>query len=439
MAIDGFDLVLKQQIEECTGLPESRFDAEISIGSYIINPMAVVAFTQRQAYMSNMFEECMLSVAMQPSEYSEGVLVGHEDITIKVIERPYDGGTPYTKQYRGVLVEVKDEQIEANRADISETGLQDSMSISIITFQLIPEVVYDLRLREVGGGETIFPNAAAHDVLRYFLVKGRLYDRYSNKESVATINIDELKSERTFREIKLPEGTSYLAIPDYLQDNYGIFPQGMGCFLKNQSWYVFAPYGLSKSSMDVRRLVLFNAPSSRHRSMERNFKVEGKAITVIATGMSEHRKTSDADALNGGTGVRYASLSSLDGGVSTGDPAVDPLRTPQDYMTEYRSSNYASPYNKTVTAKERFTDNPLKSASELASRGGDLITVTWENGTLDPLVPGMPVKFFYGKAGKIETRQGTLINAERFSTIPLSGIIEPKHQSMVKLTLWLKR
>ncbi len=439
MAIDGFDLVLRQQIEECTGLPQTRFDVEISIGSYVINPMAVVAFTQRQAYMENMFEECMLSVAMQPSEYSEGVLVGHEDITVKLIERPYDGGKPHVKMYRGILVGVKDEQMEANRADITETGLQDAMSISIITFQLISEAAYDLRLREVAGGQTIFANAASHDVLRYFLVKTRLYDRYSNKESVASINIDELKSDRVFREIKLPEGTPYLAIPDYLQDNYGIFPQGMGCFLKNQSWYVFAPYGLSKSAMDVRRLVLFNAPSARNRSLERNFKVDGKTITVIATGMSRHNKTSDSDALNGGTGVRYASLSSIDGAVSTADPSEDPLRTPQDYMTEYRSSNYASPYNKTTTAKERFTDNPLKAASELAARGGEVMTVTWENGILDPLIPGMPVKFYYGKAGKVEMREGTLISAERFSTIPLSGIIEPRHQSMVQLTIWLKR
>lgn len=439
MSIDGFDLVLRQQIEECTGLPQSRFDAEISIGSYVINPMAVVAFTQRQAYMENMFEECMLSVAIQPSEYSEGVLVGHEDITVKLIERPYEGGTPHVKMFRAVLVGIKDEQMEANRADISETGLQDAMSISIITFQLISEAAYDLRLREVAGGQTIFANATAHDVLRYFLVKTRLYDRYSNKESVATINIDELKSDRVYREIKLPEGHPYLGIADYLQDNYGIFPQGMGCFLKGQAWYVFAPYGLSKASADVRRLVLFNAPSARNRSLERNFKVEGNTITVIATGMSKHTKTSDAEALNGGTGVRYASLSAIDGAVSTADPATDPLRTPQDYMTEYRSSNYASPYNKTTTAKERFTDNPLKAASELAARGGDLITVTWENGVLDPLVPGMPVKFYYGKAGKVELREGTLINAERLSTIPLSGIIEPRHQSMVQLTLWLKR
>ena len=439
MAIDGFELVLRQQIEECTGLTDSRFDAEISIGTYVINAMAVVSFTQRHLFMENMFEECMLTVAMQPSEYSEGVLVGHEDITIKLTESPYDGGKPFTKRYRAVLVDVKNEHMEANTSTITDTGLQDSMSISIITFQLMPEASYDLRLREVGGGETIFVNRTAHDVLRYFLVKMRLYDRFSKSESVATVNIDELKSDRTYREIKIPEGTSYLAIPDYLQDNYGIFPQGMGCYLKGQSWYVFAPYGLSKASADVDRLIVFNAPSSRNRSLERNFKVEGKAITVIATGNSEHIKKSDADALNGGTGVRYASLRSIDGSVSSADPTADPVRTPQDYMTEYRSSNYASPYNKTVTAKERFTDNPLKAASELAGRGGDLITVTWENGMLDPLKPGMPVKFYYGKQGKVETRQGTLINAERLSTIPLSGIIEPRHQSMVRLTLWLKR
>lgn len=439
MAVDGFDSVLKQQITECTGLPNSRFEAELSIGSYVINAIAVVAFTQRQEYMENMFEDSMVTIAVQPSEYSEGMLVGHEDLTLKLTERPWEGGTPHTKEYRAIMTEVKNEQLESNRADVSETGLQDNMSVSVVTLQLISKAAYDLRLREVGGGRNIFSDATAEQVLRYYLVKSQLKDRFSKTESVATVNIDSTKSERVFKEIKIPEGTPYLAVPDYLQNNYGIFPQGMGCYLKNQSWYIFSPYGLSKANEDVRRLVVFNAPSARYRSLERNFKIDGKTITVLATGMSKHNSTSDTDAMNGGTGIRYASLSAIDGGASTPDPTADPVRTPEAYMTEYRSSNYASAYQKTVTAKERFSDNPLKHSSELAARGGNVVTVEWENGILDPLVPGMPVKFYYGKAGDTVLLEGTLIGAVRSSNIPLGGFIEPKHQSVVQLTLWLKR
>ncbi len=436
MAIDGFDLVVKQQIEECTGLPDTRFDAEISIGTYRINAIAVVAFTQRNAYMEDMFEDNLLTVAVQPSEYSEGILVGHEDLTIKLTERPYEGGKAYTKHYRAILNGVQDEKMEANTATISQSGLQDSFSISVVTFQLISSAAYDLMLREVGD---TFCNIKPYEVLSYFLSKIQLKDRYSQTERVANIEIDNLKSERVYREIVIPEGTNFLAFPDYLQENYGIFPQGFGIFLKNQTWFAFAPYGLAKSDEDVRRLVVFNAPSSVYRSLERNFKADGKTITIIATGESKHVKRSDAEAINGGTGVKYASVRSLDGGTSSPDPAADPLRTPQDYMTEYRSSSYANTLNKTVTAKERFTDNPLQAASALAARGGDLITVTWEGGTLDVLVPGMPLKYYYGLNGKAELLQGTLIGAVRVSSIPLQGIIEPRHKSMISMTLWVKR
>lgn len=436
MSIDTFDLVLREQIAQCTGLPNTQYEAEIDLGGYKINVMAVVSVTQRNLYMTDMFEEFMLTVAMQPSEYSEGVLVAHEDIRIKLTERPWGGGKGYSKKYRAVLVDVKDERMEANRADIGEVGIQDQMSISIITFQLMSEACYDLRLREY---DIIANNATAADVLRGCLSKVKLTDSYSASEAIAKIKVDDLASDKVYRDLVIPEGTEWLAVPDYLQNNYGIFPNGLGCFLKGQTWYVFSPFGLAKQNKDVNRLNVFAAPSARNRTLERNFMVEGKTITVIATGESRHFKNSDAESLNEGTGIRYASLDALDGGVSTKDPAANPVRTPQDYMTEYRASNYASPYQKTKTATERFVGNPLKHSSDLSRRGGDVITVQWENGTLDPLEPGMPVKFNYGSMGKIITRYGTLISAEKLSSIAQGGIIEAKHQATVSLTLWLKR
>lgn len=438
MLMDAFDYLIKQQISECIGLPHMSLSAEISIGYYRINAIAIVSLTQRHHYLTDMFEDVMVTLAVQVSEYKEAILVGKEDITIKLTEKPYGGGKGYTKEYNAILVGARDEQIESNRADISQTNLQDNMSMSIITFQLLTSAAADIRLREVGVGGTTFINQTAPNVLRHFLANTTLVDNFALTEVVGKINVDSIASTQVYSSITIPEGTNYLALPSYLQDRYGVFPQGLGCYLKDQSWYVFAPYGLSKKDLDVHRLIIINAPSSKYRSIERNFKIEGRAVTIITTGESKHRSDSNADALNGGTGVRYGDMRTLMAPSST-KGVTDSIRAPEEYITEYRASNYHGSYQKTVTAKERFTDNPLLQASILAARGGDVVTVQWENGSLDPLVPGMPVVFYYGVAGKIEKIDGTLIQAERLSSIPLGGIIEPKHQSTVQLTLWLKR
>jgi len=435
MAVDTFISALDQCISESTGMPEFNFSAEIAVGTYRYNAMNVVSVTKRQMYLQDMFETAMISLTMQPSEYTELVLYGHEDMAIKLSQTPYTGGETITRTYRAVLTKHQDAQLEGNVANIGEAGLQDQMSISVVTFQLLSEAAFNLRLREVGG---IFQSVTAASVLKHLLATTRLVDKFSESDSVATVTVDANVSTRVFNSIKLPEGLPFLAMADYLQDKYGLFSQGMGCFLKDRSWYVFAPFGLAKQTTDVFRLVVFNAPSGKYRSLDRNLKIVGKTMTVVATGFTNQAKNSDKEAMDGGTGVRYGHLRAIDSGTSSSDETVDPTRTPANYMTEYRSSTYNNPYQKTATSKHRFSDNPLKESSNLARRGGDIVTVVWEQGTMDLLVPGMPVTFHYGKNGKIQTKKGTLIGAEMTSNIPLGGLIEPKHHTTVKLTMFLK-
>lgn len=229
-----------------------------------------------------------------------------------------------------------------------------------------------------------------------------------------------------------------MGLPDYLQSKYGIYGQGLGCFLRGMQWHVFSPFNIVKKSLDIPRLVVFNAPPGRYRDVPNNFSMVGKTIAVVATGNTKHRRYSDEDALNGGTGVRYADIRSIDGGTSSKDPTEDPKRTPSEYMTEYRGSNYLADVQNTVTSSKRYTDNPLQVSTVMAMRGGEVVDIEWLHGTLEPLRPGMPVTFYYSDNGKAKKRAGTLISAEMFSSIPKRGFIEPEHRNVIRLALFLK-
>lgn len=428
-----FDAVLNTHLEQVTGLPDWDYKATLTVGTHQITAHRVVALTNRQGYLDGMFEETLISISISPGQYSEIVMHGHEDMSLTLVKQTISGASSQQRIYRAVLTQHRDVKLEGNVQGVDQINDVDKVNISTITLQLIDPAAYHLRLQEVGG---IFKNCTAMDVLKYLFGTLRLYDEFSKSVAVASISADTNFIPKVYGSIKIPEGTKVQELPDYLQDNYGLFSQGLGCYLKNNCWYVFAPYSLVKAQVDTDKLVILNAPPSKYRNLKRNFKLEGKTITVIATGETKHQRRSDKEALNDGTGVRYADATQLLSGMS--DLSNSPMLTPDKYMTEYRSSQYKNAYNHTPMAPERFVTNPTAHSSALAARGGDYVTVTWERGDIELLTPGMPVRFLTPNGEKIRTMTGTLIGAEAFSTVPTGGMVETRHVMNVKLTLFLK-
>lgn len=434
--IDQFDTVLRKEVGKMTGLPTLEYSGIVIAGGVSIKPLGVVSVTRRNNYIEDMFEEVMVTALFTPSDYTEALLPAHSDLVFKLTESPKSGGTSFTMTYKAVLTEVKDEKLEGNIPDVGEPGVHDDMSMSVVTFQLVEQSAYDLLMREVGD---IYDESTAIDVLAYNLNRLKLQSIYDAKSYVAKINCDPEPSEKVFDNIKIPEGTELAELPDYLQDKYGLFSHGMGCFLKNQCWFVFEPYGLKKHDMDVRKLIVFNAPASKYSRLERTFRTVGKNLNIVTTGNTEHLSGEDKDALNKGVGVRYGSLRAVSEGMSTKDPAADPKMKPNEYMTDYRNGDYKNPMQRVNTAKSRLTDNHWAMSSELSKRGGEVTRVIWEGGTIDPLVPGMPVLFHYGKHGKVETRKGTLLSAEELSSNSQNALAEQEFEKTCVLNIWLKR
>lgn len=426
-----FDAMLSQYLSQVEGLPDLDYRAVLSVGSYQIEALRVIAKTERENYLNSMFEEIIVTAVFEPSAYTEIILHGHEDMSMTLITKSFGTNLSKKRTYRAVLVNNRNVKLEGNVQSVDEIRIADQQSISTVQFQLIDPAAYNLRLQEVGG---IFKTANTMQVLKYYLSKIRLVDQYAKQSSVAAITSDAVYQTKSFREIVIPEGTKLQALPDLLQRRYGVFNQGMGCFLKNRCWYIFAPYSIAKQTADVDKLVLINVPPTKYRNLERNFVAKGRTYTILCTGETTHQRRSDSEALNLGTGVRYGDTTQLMSGMS--DVSGAPKLTPKAYMSEYRSSNYKNDYNHTPMAG--MVDNPAWYASQLAARGGDIVTVTWERGTTDILTPGMPVRFITAYNDGIKELSGTLLGVEAISSVPLGGMVETRHTTQVRMTLFLK-
>ena len=425
------DALINAHLSQVVGLPDVEYTAVIAIGTYQFEALRVIMLTEKQNYVEDMFEEIMITVAMTSNQYLKAVNMGHEDMSLTLITKGWETNLTSKRTYRAILVNQRDERLEGNMQEVHSLDEADNKSLAVVTLQLIDPAAYNLRLKEIGG---IFRNCDTMSVLKYCLASARLYDVFSKSNAIASISADDTYQTATFKSVVIPEGTKILQLPDFLHNTYGVFNQGMGCYLKNRCWYIFAPYNVLKFEKNVDKLVLINVPPTKYRSLAANFKLEGKTTTILCTGETRHMKQTSSEALNLGTGVKYADTAQLMTKMSNKDGS--PKLRPKEYITEYRSSNYMNANN--LAPMIGYEDNPAKQASYLAARGGDYVTLTWERGTMDVLVPGMPVKFITDDTNGVRVLYGTLLAAEKLSNAPQGGMVETRHTVTIKLVVFLK-
>lgn len=428
------DRLITENLKLAVGAPDLEYQAVLSVGSYQIRAMFVFSNSIREDFVGSGFEERVCTVVLRPSDYSKVVLYGHSSLTLKLSEMPANGGAKRSRIYRAVLLDLRDVGVENNNADRSRMVDVDKANISMVSFQLFDPAVYELLLTTVGG---TFPSAKPLDVMKVILGKTRLVDKYNKQDAVGRLEIDELDNG-VKRHVVIPPHIKLFNMAGYLQEEYGVYSQGMGAYLKDRVWYIFAPFTRLKEKADTWKLVIINAPANRHRKLENTYHVRGKTITILMTGEVKHTDRSDQDALIEGTGVRYNDPTKLLRKPGEADGTQIPKQSPKDTMTEYVAVDYVSKFEHAPVASTPFTVNASKQSSALAARGGMYVAGVWERSIPEILLPGMPVTFYTQDGDRIKELNGTLIGAETLTSNPSGGLVEHAHSSMTKLTMYLR-
>lgn len=415
-------------------LPEKQYGLVLNIGSKRIEARAVPAISRTENYIDDAFATNTLTAMFMPSDVLNWILPNANKLEGTLLVKDTRGVVRETYKYRMVLVGAGDAKLSNNDDRSSDVRELDRISLSAVTFQFMDHATFDLRLAQCGD----IKHAVPLNALLAFLSEHQLSNEYGQADSVAgfdigTGNVDEPTS------VVVRDGTPLRSVSKLIQETYGIYPQGCGCFLKNKVWYVFAPYSVvSEGELTKKnRLVLIRAPSNRYGNIAKNLRTEGNTTTILVTGESSHNNTSDTDALNGATGVMHADATKLLGGTTREDGGK--MSSAEDYMSEYKTKNYKGSENNIAVPKQAFVTNPYQYTTMLASKSGDIVEVVWENGDISKLKPGSAVTFITQDEKRIRTLYGTLLAAQSFSSIPDKGIVEKMHQENVSLTLFLKR
>lgn len=435
MSISQIDIIVRDNIEKMREIPPKQWELIINIDDIRIKAHAVAALNMNENYLEDAFGEYTVVAMFQPSDLTNVIFPGANRLEGTLVAKDRLGIVRFTYKYRLVLTENQDPRLANNSSKSSDVRELNNISLVTVSFQMMDHASFDLRLAQHGD---MYQDMSTLDALIHVLAQHQLKDDYGQADAVAGFDITKGHIE-TKRFITIKDGTFVKGVSDYLQERYGVYNQGCACFLKDKIWYIFPPYGVASEGDKTKnfRLVVINAPPDKYTNIQRNYRLDGTTATIIATGNTSHKNTSDVDALNGATGVMYAKAGTLLGGTSRKDQGV--MSGAENYMKEYGTQEYRGKEKNIAVPQKAFVSNEAAMMTTLAAKAGDIVKVVWQHGDIRKIRPGCAVTFITQDERRIKTLYGTLLAAESFSSIPEGGIAERMHVENVTLTLFLKR
>lgn len=310
-----------------------------------------------------------------------------------------------------------------------------------VHIQLEETFLNDYRFRDVGG---VYPNITMYKLIKYLMghTLGETVDvptvsepEYLGLRGVDIIDCDNVK---VYDQIVVPAGTRLYQLPDFLQQEYGVYNTGMGWQYYRGWCFIYPLLNYQLHPLREKTMTIVNIPQSEAGALEKSYLYRSEHLFIFATGDSGSYDITESMQQNKGVGKRYVNADRLLDTFSTTDSnitTIDRGSNERNFIVESRSDGIPN----VRMDKARFTNNPFKIASEFAQSMGTTIIVQWDRSAPELLYPGMPVNFMFKEDEQLLTLEATLMGMKTITT-PATTLATDKHYiSTTTLTLFVKR
>lgn len=318
-----------------------------------------------------------------------------------------------------------------SRDDLDNKGLID------IEFQLLDLSIEKIRSVTVGG---IFRKTNSEDVIKGVLRKETTDVKIADSgQAVETIKIVKADNQEKREHIVIPQGTSILDVPQYLQKFCGgVYSTGINMYLQNKSWYVFPPYNTKRLDQEDKTLTILKVPSVYLEEVERTYRLDGDKLIVIASSDSQFDDKGNEEFKNMGNGVRFADARQyMSGLVKTKDNKAIASRKKLNNEYLYTDLKIGDQRNNNVPlSADTINANPFNENSKLAMREGSAISFLWKNCDASLLYPAMPVRILYLKNGVVRQLHGSLLKVHNAIMMQNKGITSKNYRQQAALFVY---
>ncbi len=445
MGVDATLLMREVQAiaDKGDGLQHYRLTCRIRAGNHWMSPMRLTHFSLERDYESANGDGVSLELQMGRGEYTYRIVPNRDELWVDLTATPLyensdiqrgDKGSN-TRRYRAILVDQEDDAVTGRSPQAGSEEDLNRSSPKVVHLQLMDEGFYQSRMVSVGRNYRKIPPAQA---LRSLLTETRSLVTGKDQQKIRGADLVEGFNTKPREQIVIPHGTPLLKVPKLLQEEEGgIYPTGLGCYLQDGLWYIYPLYNLERHKKDPRVLTVLNVPPNRYHGAERTFRKTKNQVVVVATGNMAGYDTGLYGQLNEGNAMRFMDADQLLNPVEHGDNKAIARR--QDNMFEFEGAKLKSGFSNARWAPERATSNPFKYYSKLAHRKGRYVLVQWQHGDSSLLYPGMPVKFLTNANNELKTLHGVLVGVHEQRMAQEPGPVNSRYPAIITLKLFLER
>lgn len=337
--------------------------------------------------------------------------------------------------YRAVLKDRGAPEIQQDSPQPLSTRELDLANQVELEFQLIDYAVEILRTVMLN---TNVRQANVKDTLVSLITETCQKTDLKGGNPIQGVTMAEPNNTEVYEQIVIPVGTHLVKLPDHIQRAYGVYSAGMGYFIQDGFWYIWPQFNTGKFETAFNPITVIMVPPKRMPGIERTYRQDGDAYTILATGESHYRESSEAQQIQAGVGTRF-----IDGRRVMEDFTKDEngkiTAKRSETSTEVIATERPNGVNYTPYATQPITANPYAEFSKLAQRDGNIIALNWENSDPNVLKPGMPMRVKYMGTEQIETLEGVLQKAHHYIHMDGVGMTSKRHRSNTTMFIYVKR
>lgn len=311
------------------------------------------------------------------------------------------GGYNKVYNYKAILQNPPKNGLAGGQNPTNQIDNPD-LSVTAVRFQFIDKTAIDLKLASFSG---LMEQTEATQGLQM------LMDGTGEDYGIEGVHMTEADVQIP-RQIIIPRGTLVKDLPQYIQQEYGIYNFGIGSYIFNNEhgkfWWIYPLFNNNRYQKEYYKLTIVVVSSKFDPAgIPRTYMCNDGNLTLYTTDEVEMMENKPADQLNQGTGIQFRNTMEnrgpnveeaginkqlIDGsvGVSTYD-VVDRKDKLKNYVQIYDDVN-----------------NTAKLISSVSGNQGTYVTVQWRFAHADLLQPGVPTKIVYLDGDQAKELYGTL-------------------------------
>lgn len=243
----------------------------------------------------------------------------------------------------------------------------------------------------------------------------------------------------------VPSLTPIVNLPTYLQEQMnGVYAYGIGSFIQHyrekNTWFVYPLYRVDRFKDDIHRAIFYSLPSNIYSGIDRTYVENGKLLKVAVSGHKSYKDNAELGMVNDGLGIRMTDHSVMMKKPWEIDADKGPKGISSKLNNEFIVKNKSDGVNFARYRRSDTHSNPFFEASRTAYHQTAQVDLEWQNGDIDLLYPGMPIKYVFIEEGVRREVNGTLlsaysvtsnqgqtvgINGHFMTTVGVSIVVEP--------------